>query len=253
VCTFDARASSDSDGHIGGWHWSFGDGHTATGVIVEHEYSAAGRYQVSLTVEDELGATDTSKAYVDVTLPDAKPAADFSIDCDSLNCTLDAGSSTDDESQIASYDWAFGDGSTGQGRTVTHEYAEDGTYLVTLKVTDRDKLSSTRSRAVEVILERQIALNASGSRLNGGGVAVLKWSLAKTNTVIVLRNGKQIAAVANSGKYLDKDTTAMRKSARYQVCDARGGNCSEVVTVLFASLRSNRPPANEAPFGKIKL
>ncbi|MGK2924128.1 MAG: PKD domain-containing protein, partial [Lysobacterales bacterium] len=252
-CTFDARASGDSDGQIGGWHWSFGDGHTATGAIVEHEYSAAGRYQVSLTVEDEQGATDTRKAYVDVVLPDAaEPVADFSVACASLSCTLDAGSSTEGES-LTSYDWAFGDGSTGQGRTVTHEYAEDGLYQVTLKVTDGDKLSSTRSRTVEVILERPIALEAWGNRLNSGGVAVLKWSRANTNTVIVLRNGKQIAAVANSGKYLDKDTTATRKSARYQVCDARGGNCSEVVTVLFASLRSNRPPASEATFGKIKL
>lgn len=249
-CIFDARASSDSDGQISAWRWSLGDGHTATGIIVEHEFTTAGRYQVSLTVEDEQGATDKSKAYIDITLPDAEPVADFSVNCDSLSCTLDAGSSTDDESRIASYDWAFGDGSKGQGRTVTHEYAEDGVYQVTLKVTDRDKLSSTRSRTVEVIFERQITLDATGSRLNGRGVAVLKWSRADTTSVIVLRDGKQIAEVANSGKYLDKEATAMRKSARYQVCDARGGSCSEEVTVLFAPLRGNRQPANEAPLGK---
>jgi PKD repeat protein len=253
LCRFDARASGDSDGQISAWRWSFGDGHTATGIIVEHEYTAAGRYQVSLTVEDEQGATDTSKAYVDAVLPDTEPVADFSVDCDNLSCTLDAGSSTEGASRIASYDWAFGDGSTGHGRTVTHEYAEDGVYQVTLKVTDGDKLSSTRSRTVEVIFELQIALDASGSRLNSGGVAVLKWSRANTDSVIVLRNGKQIAEVANSGKYLDKDTTAMRKSARYQVCDALGGNCSEEVTVLFAPLWSYRQPANDAPLGKINL
>ena len=252
-CDFDARASDDSDGQVSSWRWTFGDGHTATGVMVEHEYSAAGRYLVSLTVEDEQGATDTRKAYVDVTLPDAEPVADFSVDCDNLSCTLDAGSSTEGATGISSYDWAFGDGSTGQGRTVTHEYAEDGVYQVTLKVTDRDKLSSTRSRTVEVIFERDIALEVSGSRLNGRGVAVLKWSRADTKTVIVLRNGKQIAEVANSGKYLDKDTTAMRKSARYQVCDARGGNCSEEVTLLFAPLRNNRLLANEEPLGTNNL
>jgi PKD repeat protein len=252
-CSFDARASSDGDGQISAWRWSFGDGHTATGATVEHDYSAAGRYQVALTVEDDQGATDARKADVDVTLPDAEPVAEFSVDCDSLNCTLDAGSSTDDEGRITSYDWAFGDGNTGQGRTVTHEYEADGVYQVTLKVIDGDTLSSTRTRTVEVISARQIALNAAGSRLNGGGVAVLKWSRASTDTVIVLRNGKQIAEVANSGKYLDKNTAAVRKSARYQVCDARGGNCSEEVTVLFATLRNNSQPANKAPYFKINL
>jgi PKD repeat protein len=47
----------------------------------------------------------------------------------------DAGNSTDNVG-IVSYEWDFGDEATGAGKTITHEYAEAGTYTVTLTVED---------------------------------------------------------------------------------------------------------------------
>lgn len=48
---------------------------------------------------------------------------------------LDGSASTDD-GRIVTYYWEFGDGSSGQGRRVTHTWAAAGTYDVTLWVTD---------------------------------------------------------------------------------------------------------------------
>lgn len=47
-------------------------------------------------------------------------------------------------------EWAFGDGSTGNGKTVFHMYDEGGFYTVTLRVTDRDGNTDMVSKTVTV-------------------------------------------------------------------------------------------------------
>jgi subtilisin family serine protease len=56
TCSFNGGASTD-DGSIAGYQWSFGDGSIATGSNVTRTYMAAGDYQVTLTVTDNVGAT----------------------------------------------------------------------------------------------------------------------------------------------------------------------------------------------------
>jgi PKD repeat protein len=68
--TFDASESSDADGEIVQYLWSFGDGSSGEGMIVRHAfpYSAAGGAWspvVTLTVVDENGKTSsTSKTVI---------------------------------------------------------------------------------------------------------------------------------------------------------------------------------------------
>ena len=56
---FDGSGSSDTDGTIASWAWTFGDGSSSTPATPTHVYAAAGTYVVSLTVTDDDGATDT--------------------------------------------------------------------------------------------------------------------------------------------------------------------------------------------------
>ena len=52
-------STSTDDGSIVSWDWKFGDGETGTGETVSHSYSLEGIYNVTLTVTDNDGATDT--------------------------------------------------------------------------------------------------------------------------------------------------------------------------------------------------
>jgi len=51
--------STDSDGTIASRSWAFGDGGTSTATNPSHTYAAGGTYNVSLTVTDNGGATNT--------------------------------------------------------------------------------------------------------------------------------------------------------------------------------------------------
>lgn len=59
VCTLDASGSSDPDGVVTSFGWDFGDTESSTDAVAAHTYAAAGTYQVTLTVTDDDGATDT--------------------------------------------------------------------------------------------------------------------------------------------------------------------------------------------------
>ncbi len=64
--TVDGASSSDSDGSVVSYAWSFGDGATATGVTAARTFAVAGTYAVTLTVTDDDGATGSRAQSVTV-------------------------------------------------------------------------------------------------------------------------------------------------------------------------------------------
>jgi PKD repeat protein len=68
-----------------------------------------------------------------------------------LDVTFDATDSTDPDGHITHYQWNFGDGSTGTGQITTHKFVLEGTYTVTLTVSDNDGKSNSVSH--QIIIE----------------------------------------------------------------------------------------------------
>lgn len=62
--------STDVDGTIDTWLWTFGDGQTSTTANPSHTYASAGTYTVTLDVSDNDGLTDTTSQQVTVSIDD---------------------------------------------------------------------------------------------------------------------------------------------------------------------------------------
>lgn len=62
VCDFDGGDSSDPDGSITSYSWSFG----ASGVTASHTFDSPGTYDVTLTITDNKGKTATKTESVTV-------------------------------------------------------------------------------------------------------------------------------------------------------------------------------------------
>jgi PKD repeat protein len=78
------------------------------------------------------------------------PVARLSFSCAQLTCNFSSSGSVDPDGTITSYAWTFGDGATSTLAAPSHPYATDGTYPVTLKVTDDGGLSDSASASVTV-------------------------------------------------------------------------------------------------------
>jgi PKD repeat protein len=181
---FDATGSSDPEGQPLTYAWDFGDGTTGTGATTTKTYGAAGTYQITLTVTDAGGLTNSRSAQVEVTSPppgNTSPTANFTANATGLKVDLDASASTDEEGPIASYAWDFGDGTTGSGATATKTYASAGTYNVQLTVTDAGGLTDSRTLPVAVAGPTVwVSDTFSRTVVNGFGTAEIggAWSMS---------------------------------------------------------------------------
>jgi PKD repeat protein len=76
------------------------------------------------------------------------PSAGFTWACDGLSCRFSDASS--DDGTLTAWLWRFGDGSSSSARSPSHEYAGEGSYSVTLTVTDDEGASDIASNQVSV-------------------------------------------------------------------------------------------------------
>ena len=77
------------------------------------------------------------------------PSAHFTSGCTDLDCNF-TDSSSDSDGSIVSWNWAFGDGSTSTTQNPSHSYVAEGSYSVSLLVTDNDGGNDTHIESVTV-------------------------------------------------------------------------------------------------------
>ncbi len=123
------------------------DGWTASWDTTAYE---DGSHYVSASATDTAGQTASDSVSVTVDNLNDPPSASFTYACSGLTCDFDGSGSSDPDGSISSYAWDFGDGNTGSGVTVSHAYSVEGTYMVTLTVTDDEGATDSQSQEVTV-------------------------------------------------------------------------------------------------------
>jgi len=141
---FDASATTDEGAtcfDTCAYNWDFGDGSTGTGRIVNHTFTAARTYTVTLVVTDAAG-TSASLARSVVVAAVPAPSVTISVSPNpplaNQRATFTATATPATGHSIVSYLWDFGDGTTQTTTTptITKTYSGRGTYIVTVTATD---------------------------------------------------------------------------------------------------------------------
>ncbi|MCQ1535410.1 S8 family serine peptidase [Methanosarcina sp. KYL-1] len=99
------------------------------------------------------GIVDAKAALDYVPIPNTPPVAEAGgpyTGSEGTAVSFDGSASYDTDGSIVTYEWDFGDGSTGSGVTPEHIYSIAGTYNVTLTVTDNQNAVDTDAATVEV-------------------------------------------------------------------------------------------------------
>ena len=187
---FTSTSTTNPSGQsIGSYQWNFGDGGTGTGSSTTHTYSQPGTYQATLTVSTGNGhCTDQITKTVTVS---AQPTASFTATTVCVgNATQFTSNSTGDG--ITSYQWNFGDNTTGTGQSTTHTYSQPGTYQVTLLVQTSGGCTNQVTRTVTVNAQPTARFNATTvcqgqatqftSTSTGDGISSYQWNFGDNST-----------------------------------------------------------------------
>ena len=229
--SFDATGSSDSVGTITGYSWNIagpGSGGvtnsviSATGARPTENGFERGSYQVTLTVTNDAGQSNTSAQTVTVDDPPTASTVSFTPSAtvitpgSNVNFT-DTATSPDADlgGSIAGYNWNFGDGTTGSGPDPSHTYSSPGTYPVSLTVTDdlgESYTTPTQTITVDAPPTASfttpstspgapVAFDASGSSDSVGTIQSYDWSITAADGTETTATGENPTEPLARGTY----------------------------------------------------
>jgi len=132
------------------WYWDFGDGGTSSDQNPVYTFNQAGTYDVTLSVETNMGCISDSLAVNTLEIYPI-PNAEFESE-NSVYSSYDMNVQFVNSSQGATiYDWSFGDGGESNEEQPSHSYPIEYTYDVTLITTSEHECLDTATIQVPII------------------------------------------------------------------------------------------------------
>ncbi|MGF3554024.1 MAG: C25 family cysteine peptidase, partial [Thermoplasmatota archaeon] len=116
------------------WYYDFGDGNNSFQQNPIYTYNNLGNYTITLTVTDNQNITSNTTKVINVVLlkSDFNSSSVYSIPDE----TFFFNDTSNGYYNIINWSWDFGDGNTSYNQNPSHEYSSEGTYNVSLTVSD---------------------------------------------------------------------------------------------------------------------
>ncbi len=243
--TWDQNTEADLSGykvHIGTASRTYAQtidvGHVTTFTIAD--LSNGQTYFAAVTAYDIFGNESgfSNEVSTTVSTPNSPPSASFTFSCSDLTCIF-TNASTDADGDVVAWSWDLGQGALSTEQHPTRTYPSDGTYNVTLTVTDDDGAADTISQDVAVTSSSGggITLSAIGYKAKRFRRADLSWNGPTSTNIDIYRNGSKITTTANDGSHTDtinqkgKGKKGRQAAYTYQVCEEGTSTCSNEATV----------------------
>lgn len=243
--------------------WDYGDGSGGEGSTTTHIYTTTGKFNVTLTVENEFGC---SRSLSISNLIEIYPIVNAEFDFKASNsCQGPFRVSFSDSSKgpgITSFNWSFGDGATSTLRNPTHVYQNQGTYSVRLIATNtlgcsdtiiKNVTVSTTAITADFSAPDTVCKNQSFQLLNQSrptsGIDSVKWIISNG---LVITGANPSVSIADSGLFtirlvafsgLCTDTISktifVKNGPDIDFTSNVIGSCAPPLTVNFSSTVNN--------------
>lgn len=134
VDDYKVKLTDLSIGAIKNWKWDFGDGNTSNERNPEHQFPAAGKYNVILTVTNEYGVVKQITKELDAS---KVLKSNFDFTQTQVGSTKKVQFTNLSPDLAIKYIWNFGDGTYSNEKNPEHIYNFPGKYSITLTTFDK--------------------------------------------------------------------------------------------------------------------
>jgi PKD repeat protein len=144
--------STDKDGTLVSWSWDFGDNNNSSLQHPTHQYNDDGTYKITLMITDNLGETDSQTYNLIVQNVPPEPSFTFhpEVPLDIQQVEFND-TSSDLDGTIVNRSWIINDTIIDNTKLLQYTFPDDGTYQITLEVTDDDGGISSSTRLITVL------------------------------------------------------------------------------------------------------
>ena len=157
--TFNASNSFDPDGDNLTFLWDFKDGITSNKKLISHNYKTPGSYDITLTVEDQKGGSDTTIKTIKILPPGNHPPQNLNVSFESIYVTqkepmiLKITAEEYDLQDTIKYIIDWGDGTStisdkkdsGEIYLIQHNWSSYGKYKLEICAKDESNTSSAKN------------------------------------------------------------------------------------------------------------
>jgi PKD repeat protein len=204
------------------WAWNFddpGSGAANTSVLNDpaHNFTAAGIFDVTLTVSTNTGCTSTTTQSLNI--PASTP---LNFSPPSSNCAGNALEFNGNGAGLSNINWNFGDPASGtandaDGNTVYHNFALPGTYVITATTTNIYGCTATTAQNLTI----------APSTLSGNISPATPAPVCEGNTIILTAPGGAVAYIW-SDSVTTTPTLTVGKEGIYRVTLTDANGCTYV-------------------------
>lgn len=190
----DASSSIDPDGDPLTFRWDLSDERVFRGSEHVIDFDEPGLYSIKLVANDGENVANSEQILTGEIRVNEAPVPLISA-LEHTNTPIvnfSASDSYDDDQEIVSYQWDFGDGSVGNGENVTHTYEVNGVYTARLTVDDGTDVPNSiqytdhtvvinRNPVAEIIapdiisVDQEFILNGTNSNDIDGEISSYSW------------------------------------------------------------------------------
>lgn len=218
------------------YDWSFGDGSYGTGKDPNHWYKKPGKYNVCVRICDKTKRCCTTICKTIIIEEPCRLQGSFTWKYLGSNTFKFYGYSSNNNG--ASYQWSFGDGTTGTGKDPQHTYSKPGVYTVCVTIISANKRCKIQI-CKKVVIEAP--KRCDWSKAGFGMGATLKcgvWNLEAYNlsdpciSYQWTINGDPVDSMGGRLK-----TVTFPENGVYKVCLKLINNCKKCDTVICKEVK----------------